>query len=74
MTAPLEHNLGELASWIQLSIDRLTPAEQRKLLRKIGQDLRRVNRERMAAQTDRTAQHGNRAKSMAAPDAGARNR
>ena len=67
MTAPLEHNLGELASWIQLSIDRLTPAEQRKLLRKIGQDLRRVNR-------DRTAQHGNRAKSMAAPDAGARNR
>ena len=52
MTAPLEHNLGELASWIQPSIDRLTPAEQRKLLRKIGQDLRRVNRERMAAQTD----------------------
>lgn len=52
MSAALEHNMGELESWVALAIARLQPAEQRKLLRKIGQDLRRVNRQRMAAQTD----------------------
>lgn len=52
MSAPLEHNMGELESWVALTIARLQPAEQRKLLRKVGQDLRRVNRQRMAAQTD----------------------
>lgn len=52
MSAPLEHNMGDLESWVALTIARLQPAEQRKLLRKVGQDLRRVNRQRMAAQTD----------------------
>ena len=52
MSAPLEHNMGELESWVALTIARLQPAEQRKLLRKVGQDLRRANRQRMAAQTD----------------------
>ena len=52
MSAPLEHNMGDLESWVALTIARLQPAEQRKLLRKVDQDLRRVNRQRMAAQTD----------------------
>ena len=47
----LEHNLDELDAWLTARLAALTPSEQSKLLRKVGQDLRRENTRRMTAQT-----------------------
>lgn len=39
----MESNLDALERWIAVSIARLSPAEQRQLFRRVGEDLRRVN-------------------------------
>lgn len=47
----LEHNLDDLDQWLALTIARLSPSEQKKLLRKIGGGLRRNTAKRIRAQT-----------------------
>ena len=47
----MESNLDALERWIAVSIARLSPAEQRQLFRRVGEDLRRVNARRIGAQT-----------------------
>lgn len=51
MTIEFEHNLEELDNWIRVRMALLSPAEVRKLFRSLGNDLRRLNTQRMAAQT-----------------------
>lgn len=47
----LEHNLDQLDAWLTHTLERLTPAAQKKkLLRKVGLDLRRTTARRIAAQ------------------------
>lgn len=46
----LVHNLDGLDAWIAATLAALSPAAQVKLLRKVGQDLRRANVRRMTAQ------------------------
>ncbi|PID61706.1 MAG: phage virion morphogenesis protein [Gammaproteobacteria bacterium] len=46
----LESNISELRPWLQTYIDRLSPSERKKLMRKIAQNLAKANRQRMAKQ------------------------
>ena len=47
----MESNLDALERWIAVTIARLSPAEQRQLFRRVGEDLRRINARRIGAQT-----------------------
>ncbi len=46
----LESNINELQPWLQAYIDRLSPAQRKKLMRTIAQNLAKTNRQRMSAQ------------------------
>lgn len=50
MSISMESNLAELERWIAISIARLSPAEQKKVFREIGRELRRENARRMGTQ------------------------
>ena len=51
MIITMESNFEALERWIAVTVARLSPAEQRQLLRRVGEDLRRVNARRIGAQT-----------------------